>query len=80
MTFDTSTIPEDAFNATPSDTTLLVGYGFMVCDGLPVTVKTLAGTTVAFPALPPGTQVWLRISQVMATGTTSKQIVVFGPT
>ena len=67
----------DAFAVTPSDTTVIAtGFRALYVGGTgAVAIRTLAGNTVTFAAVPAGTTLLVAGDQVRATGTTATDIV-----
>lgn len=72
---DMSGIPSSAFTITPSDTTKISAAGLFIGGAGTVTVEPEAqpGTTVQFTA-PAGGEIKLRVTKVMATGTSATLI------
>lgn len=80
MAFNASLVTVDAFNVTPSDSEVISAFGFTSCDGGNVTVVTAKGTTVEFASVPAGFTTVLAIQKIKATGTSSSNLVAYGPT
>jgi hypothetical protein len=69
--------PTSAAVVTPSDTVDLpsVSTAFYIGGAGNLTVMMVEGMTVTFTAIPVGTQLRIRASRVMATGTTATLII-----
>lgn len=66
-----------AFAVTPSDSTLLAETtrGIYVGTGGAIAALMLSGASVTFPSVPSGAVLPLRLTKIMATGTTASDIV-----
>jgi hypothetical protein len=65
------------FAVTPSDSTLLseTTRGIYVGTGGTIAALMLSGASVSFPAVPSGAILPVRLTKIMATGTTASGIV-----
>ena len=68
-------VPDTATAVTTSDTAPNVFTRLYIGGAGNVAVVTEAGNTVTFTAVPVGTQLDIRVRQVLATGTTATNIV-----
>lgn len=68
-------VPDTASSVTASDTAPNVFTRLYIGGAGDVAVVTEAGNTVTFTAVPVGTQLDIRVRQVLATGTTATNIV-----
>jgi hypothetical protein len=85
MAFRADLITINAFNATPSDTTPISGFGFYVgtTGNVAVMPSYQEGKSNPTPAIfynvPAGQIIPISLVRIMATNTTASNIVVFGP-
>jgi hypothetical protein len=77
MAIDRVGIASDAFAVTPSDSAAQRAYAVWVGGAGNVAVRTEDGTTVTFTGAQAGTILPVRVSQVLATGTTATAICGF---
>lgn len=65
------------FSVTPSDSALLseTTRGIYVGTGGDIAALMLSGASVTFPAVPAGSVLPVRLTKIMATGTTASNIV-----
>lgn len=77
MSLLTNYFAADATAVTPSDTTQVNFFGFVVGVAGDVAVKTAGGTTLTFKNWPVGQVCPVQCTIILATGTTATSIVGF---
>jgi hypothetical protein len=77
VSIDRAGIASDAFAITPSDATTQRALALYTGSGGSIAVKTEDGTTLTFVSAAAGSILPVRVSQVLATGTTAVNICGF---
>lgn len=77
MSIDRNGLASDAFAITPSDATTQRAAALFVGGAGNVAVKTEDGTTLTFTGVTAGSILPVKVSQVLATGTTATTIAGF---
>lgn len=70
-------LPKKAIPVTPSDTVQTFYNGFMVSATGAVAIQCEDGSDMVFPYVAAGQQIMMRLTQILATGTTATGIIGF---